>query len=30
MKMDKKEMDRIPDLYDLIVRAYDLLGLIEI
>jgi len=30
MKIDKEEMNKIPDLYSLIVRAYDILGLTSI
>lgn len=30
MKVDKKEMNKIPDLYSLIVRAFDVLGLTSI
>ena len=30
MKINKEEMDKVPDLYNLIVRAYDKLGLTSI
>ena len=30
MKVDKEEMNKIPDLYSLIIRAYDVLGLTNI
>jgi len=30
MKIDKEEMNKIPDLYGLIIRAYDKLGLTNI
>jgi len=30
MKINKEEMDKVPDLYNLIIRAYDKLGLTSI
>jgi len=30
MKINKEEMDKVPELYNLIIRAYDILGLTSI